>query len=854
MLLLRLCHSKSVRRLAFVLVMGIVFSACVTKRVPQTRLPLPEQELNAWHFDGEGWQKNPATAPRVLSRAKFVPSYSGFALRMSGSRRALVSFAATNKAGTPNLLDSGTVRFWFSPNWSSSSLGGTGPGQRAVLFETGAWESDSSVVHCSLQIDADGNTIRFMVQGPGGLETILSWPVTWNQNTWHQVALVRTATGTVLYLDGSPVTNGRGGPWLPAPVGRRVNGFCIGSDTTRRALAQGDFEELYTFARALTAGQVAADYSRNSSAAAVGPVYPAARTSRPLLSPAPASALAGTNMAASLYGCTLWLEVNRSTNNKKIVWVTLHNTAPGRQYRLWSKQDTQAWQLEASLVGPASQNFVTTNIAMKGRSNLFFVATALGNFVTNKTFFALQATNTGAGNPDAMGAVGPEHYFTIANALQGTAGVAVYDKCSGAMVQSLVSTQFFAVQHQGSNVLFQTLVDARVAYDSLAQRWVALALAQNPQKAVILAVSKSSSPIDLATNWTKYYIPFPANTPFNVNPDYPTLGLDQNGIYLSVMEQSFPGGVTTTTSNVVVAIKKPEIYQGTNILTRLMVTTNDLPAIIIQPAVNFDSPPRGQFAWFVAKQSPRIETNYLGGPISYRRLQWSGTNAVWADTNWVTLTNRFYRNYFDLDGGNVGAPHTNLGALYFPINLKNVGSRLMMAVIRDGALWTCHHVGLNGTSGTYTGNATGTNVDRSAVQWLKLSTQTNGSFLSFTNGRVYDASATNPFWYYFPSLTVNKAGDMVTGFSASRSNSFIGARYSYRAVNGTTPSGALMLSPGHGAFLGSSRWGDYSYTTVDPVDNLTMWTVQQYADDEFVHPGNLWGTIVGEILPNVTAP
>jgi hypothetical protein len=281
------------------------------------------------------------------------------------------------------------------------------------------------------------------------------------------------------------------------------------------------------------------------------------------------------------------------------------------------------------------------------------------------------------------------------------------------MTQSLVSTQFFAVQFNGTNVPLGSLADARIIYDPSAQRWVALALSQG-QKGVVLAISKDCSPLSLASNWTKHFISFAFD---GVTPDYPTLGLDENGIYLSVLEHSFPGGVTTVASNVVIAIKKPDIYNGTNILTRLYVTTNELPATIIQPAVNFDNSPRGQYAWFVAKHWRTNETLYRGGALSYRRLQWSGTTADWADTNWITLTNAFYRDYFDLDDGNVGAPQTNDSPR---VDLRQTGSRLMMAVIRAGVLWTCHHVGLNGITGAYTNNdAMGTNVDRSGAQWLE---------------------------------------------------------------------------------------------------------------------------------------
>ena len=172
----------------------------------------------------------------------------------------------------------------------------------------------------------------------------------------------------------------------------------------------------------------------------------------------------------------------------------------------------------------------------------------------------------------------------------------------------------------------------------------------------------------------------------------------------------------------------------------------------------------------------------------------------------------------------------------------------MNAVIRDCFLYTCHHVGLSGTNGTYTGNETGTNVDRSGVQWLRINTDTNGQFLSVTNGRIYDRTNAHPYWYYFPSLMVNAAGDMVAGFSGSRSNGFIGAFDSWRAADGATANQPMVLRPGSDA-SSDSRWGDYSYTSLDPVDQMTFWTVQQYAND--LLGNNYWGTWIAEIIPDV---
>ena len=79
---------------------------------------------------------------------------------------------------------------------------------------------------------------------------------------------------------------------------------------------------------------------------------------------------------------------------------------------------------------------------------------------------------------------------------------------------------------------------------------------------------------------------------------------------------------------------------------------------------------------------------------------------------------------------------------------------IMIVVIRDGYLWTCHHVGLSGANGAYSGDQTGTSVDRSAAQWLNFQVGSTG--LTFNAYEwVFDCAATNAFWYYMPSLMVN---------------------------------------------------------------------------------------------------
>jgi hypothetical protein len=180
----------------------------------------------------------------------------------------------------------------------------------------------------------------------------------------------------------------------------------------------------------------------------------------------------------------------------------------------------------------------------------------------------------------------------------------------------------------------------------------------------------------------------------------------------------------------------------------------------------------------------------------------------------------------------------------------------MMATIRNDFLRTCRTIGLSGTNGTYLGDASGTNVDRSAVQWLKLQVDPDGSGLSMNDhGRVYDSAVTNSWWYYFPSLAVNCAGDMVAGFSGSSATNYISALYSWRLADGSMAQEPVEIQRGTTNVTASTvaRWGDYSATTVDPADDWAFWTVQEYATPLPGPQGIIsgrWGTVVSRIRPN----
>jgi len=101
---------------------------------------------------------------------------------------------------------------------------------------------------------------------------------------------------------------------------------------------------------------------------------------------------------------------------------------------------------------------------------------------------------------------------------------------------------------------------------------------------------------------------------------------------------------------------------------------------------------------------------------------------------------------------------------------------------------------------------------------------------------------------------VNRDGDMVIGYSGSSAQDYVSAFYSCR-FNGCSTCGTPALLKQGVDFLGHEeitiiRFGDYSFTTLDPTDGQTIWTVQAYAEirvSENLDP--VWGTSIGRFHP-----
>jgi hypothetical protein len=138
------------------------------------------------------------------------------------------------------------------------------------------------------------------------------------------------------------------------------------------------------------------------------------------------------------------------------------------------------------------------------------------------------------------------------------------------------------------------------------------------------------------------------------------------------------------------------------------------------------------------------------------------------------------------------------------------------AVLVNGKIWCAHTIFVPLAAPT-----------TSAISWYCLGT--DGTILQNNVVR-------SELFRYYPAIAVNKAEDVVIGYTISNASTFASAAYTYRSASDplNTTRTEYVFQPGkdyyYKVFSGTlNRWGDYSNAVVDPVDQ-TLWTVQEYAE------------------------
>ena len=421
--------------------------------------------------------------------------------------------------------------------------------------------------------------------------------------------------------------------------------------------------------------------------------------------------------------------------------------------------------------------------------------------------------DTGWLPPDTDGAVGPNHTVTAVNG-----GFTVHTR-AGALVSSTTLNGFWSsVLPSGANSF-----DPRILYDRFNSRFIIAALDSGgtADSALLLGVSTSSDPTG---SWILRR--YDVDTNNDEWADFPTLGFNKNWITVGLNMFQIGGNYTRPQ---VYAIDKAALYAGGNgagvfwgsldpanyAFTLFPATTEDNTTTTQYIAARWNGNSSGNGLMALYTITGTVASPSFSAAYAFPQA----TGAPWSGSAAAT-------NSAPQLGGN-------------PVNAGD--DRLHTVLFRNGKIWLAHQVFLPAGAPT-----------RAAAQWWSINAST-GAVLQ--RGRVDSgASAT---WFTYPTLAVNAAEDMLIGYSRFSTTQYPSANYSFRY--GTDPVNTTqadtVLKAGEANYVkfdsvGRNRWGDYSSTQVDPVNDTNFWTIQEYAKS----PSSTWGLWWGQIAPNISAP
>jgi len=442
-------------------------------------------------------------------------------------------------------------------------------------------------------------------------------------------------------------------------------------------------------------------------------------------------------------------------------------------------------------------------------------------------FTAVTLNDTLAFPPDSMGAVGPSQVIVAVNGR-----IRSFNKTTGLADGVLnVNPDVFFNSVLTAPVSDNFTSDPRIRYDRISGRWF-LIIIDVPGRTgtlpnrILFAVSDSAVIAPL-TVWTffqfQHDLPTPTSSKDNGKfADYPTLGIDANALYIGVNIFGTRGVGSFSSTTAFVVRKSSLVGGGPIVVTPFRGLTSNNPnasgPFTPQGVDNHD--PTAAEGYFIG-----VASRLLGQLVLLRVNDPGGSPTLSPGIHFsVPLT-----------GEAITVPHlgNNNGSSG---QLDGLDRRLIAAHIRNGRLWTSANIGLDNT-----GSPNGTDT-RVGVRWYELDgiagSQAPGVVQAGTLFESSPSNGTSQRSYWMGSIMVSGQGHALLGFSAGGENEYINAGYAGRLAGDapgtlrapilyTASSTAYNPTSNPGGSSGR-RWGDYTYTVVDPDDDMTMWTFQQW--------------------------
>ena len=393
--------------------------------------------------------------------------------------------------------------------------------------------------------------------------------------------------------------------------------------------------------------------------------------------------------------------------------------------------------------------------------------------------------------PDTNGEVGATQYVQIVNE-----GYQVFDKVTGA---SQLGPSGIATIWQGFGGVCQNngSGDPVVLYDQIADRWVIT------QFAGVSVPTDECVAVSTSGNATGSYFRYAFHLGSNFF-DYPHLGVWPDAYYMSMNVFNSSGTAFLGPQAFAFDRAKMLIGQPATFITPGITGGSSEESFLPADLDGSTLPPAGAPATFV---------EFPGGG-SYRTFHFHVDFATPANSSFTLFASPAAAGFTLL----CAATRSCVPQAGTTSRLDAIGDRLMFRLAYRNF----------GDHESVVGNYTVSSGSVAGVRWFELRNVTNGPVTKFQES-TYQPDST---WRWMGSAAMDGDGNIAVGFSASSATISPQLRYAGRLAGDTLnvlAQGEATLFAGTGSQTGtSSRWGDYSDLTVDPVDDCTFWYTNEY--------------------------
>lgn len=447
---------------------------------------------------------------------------------------------------------------------------------------------------------------------------------------------------------------------------------------------------------------------------------------------------------------------------------------------------------------------------------------ALPGPVKQTDFFALDNIS-GVSPPDPAGDVGPNHYVAMTNlsfAVLDKVGTVLY----GPAANNTVWSGF------GGSCENENSGDPIVLYDQISDRWLLSQFTSaGPDYYNCVAISTSPDPTGSYYRWAIRN----NGSGSDLFPDYPKYGVWSDGFYISTRDfgASYAGvGVY--------ALDRDDLVAGDpnpTIIYFFVDRTTDpwqvgdglLPADIDGSIM----PPAGSPQYFVGSMDD-------GGPYGAPQ---DGLTFWEFDADFDTPANSTFTRTAIIP---ISAYDTQYPCTSGRNCIPQLGTTngIDIQSYRQRPL---HRLAYR-NFGTHESLVTNQSVEASAalggIRWWEIRDPDNSPTLHQEG--TYAPGVGDGIHRWMASIAMDQEGNMGLAYSASSSTINPAIRFTGRLAS--DPLGLMdrtegSIFEGTGSQTGSQRWGDYTSTNIDPVDDCTFWHVNEYYDSN----GGDWQIRVG---------